>query len=116
MIDSVSFKRDGFDIVLSIDYDDTYVSDPRDNDEGMSDEAARYWRDNRWHYVVVKVTASREGIELGTEYMGGVEYGEYDSKTWLGTDEVRKVAIDEYEMDATAIANAREVLAKLCAS
>jgi hypothetical protein len=61
---------DGFDIVLSIAPED---EDPRDNfdDDG---ETAQAIADGRYDWFMARVEAKREGIVLGTEYLGGCCY------------------------------------------
>lgn len=58
----------GFDIVLSVAPDD---ADPNDqfDDNG---ETARAIESGQYAWFVARVEAKREGITLGTDYLGGM--------------------------------------------
>ena len=62
--------RDGFDIVLSVAPEET---DPRDHfdDDG---ETAQAIADGQYEWFVARVEAQRDGITLGTDYIGGCCY------------------------------------------
>lgn len=71
-----------------------------DNEEVMA-----AWRNDDWTFVTVGVTASRGGTELGSAYLGGMEYGHFpgvgfidpldDAPGGYPWDELIAEAIDE---------------------
>jgi hypothetical protein len=64
--------RDGFEIVLSVTPEDM----PPDWDETEEEraETLRKINDGVWVYFVARVEARKEGITLGTAYLGGCCY------------------------------------------
>lgn len=45
-------------------------------DEGYSEATAKAWRDNEWHFVVVKVTPEVNGVDIDLpQTSGGIEWG-----------------------------------------
>lgn len=66
-------------------------------------ERLRGWCNDEWHYVGVVVTASRDGIDLGSASLWGIES---DAGDYL--DEVATELLDE------ALADARTTLESLC--
>lgn len=101
---------DGFDITARIEHD----SDITPNDfDCYSDEVVAAWKSDRWHYVGLIVTASRNGIELGSDSLWGIEYGDMP-----GVDEWLNPLnnMDDYEdIIDHAIEQAKDTLAKLVA-
>ena len=100
-----SEARDGFDIVLSVTPEDM----PPDWDETEEEraETLRKINDGTWAYFVARVEARKEGITLGTAYLGGCCY-----------DSVRQfVEEGDYygDMVDEAVDEARKVIAKLVA-
>ena len=92
---------DGFEIVLSVAPEDT---NPRDHfdDDG---ETAQAIADGRYEWFMARVEAKREGITLGTEYLGACCF-----------DNVRDfLTVSDYygDMRDDAIAEARATIAKL---
>lgn len=69
-------------------------------------ETAREYR----VYVVI-VTASREGVELGSDVLGGIDIDE--GETWQDSRAQIQSMITDHGMIDTAIAEANETLAKL---
>lgn len=65
------YEREGFDIRASIMSDDLAP----DFYDCYSEAQLEAWRNGEWQFVVLKVSASRRGHELGTAYLGGMEYG-----------------------------------------
>ena len=63
---------DGFSIIGSLEYD--HGSTPYDAD-CYSEEDIDAWKTDEWCYVGLLVTASIDGIELGTDSIWGNEYG-----------------------------------------
>lgn len=65
--------KDGFEIVLSITPEDM----PPDWDETEEQRAKtlRKIEDGTWAYFIARVEACKEGIALGTSYLGGCCYG-----------------------------------------
>lgn len=63
-------SREGFDIHF---YAAPETDDPRDHfdDDG---ETARAIAEGRYEWFVARVTASKHGVELGADYLGGCAY------------------------------------------
>jgi hypothetical protein len=99
---------DGFEVVFSV----TPETDAPDwdfaDDADREDTLARIDRGDLV-YFVARVEAKKEGITLGTDYLGGCCYESY--KQFVETQ-------DDYyaDMAGTAIAEARATIAKLCAA
>ena len=95
---------DGFDIVLHT----TGETEPPDWDFESEEDRAETMRkidDGTWDYFIARVTASKHGIVLGTDYLGGCCY---DSVSQFVEDG------DYYKgMVQEAIEEARETLEKL---
>jgi hypothetical protein len=108
-------ERDGFDITVSIVADTD--SSPRDF-ESYSEEDIQRWNEGDWQYVGVVVTASRNGHELGSASLWGVDYGLSPSGERPGSE----AAPDSYsyaevdvaaELEPEAVANAWENIDRL---
>lgn len=97
--------RDGFDIVLSVAPEDIDPNDHFDDDG----ETAQAIADGRFEWFMVRVEAQRDGVTLGTDYLGGCCYE--------SADDFYRAPSDYYaDMVAQAIDEARARLARLCAS
>jgi hypothetical protein len=94
---------DGFTVTFSVAPEE---GDPRDHfdDDG---ETAQAIADGRYDWFVARVTASREGIELASDYLGGCCYN-------TARDFVRE---DDYyaDMRASVVEQARATVARLAA-
>jgi hypothetical protein len=97
---------DGFEIVLSVTPEDM----PPDWDETEEEraETLRKLNDGVWDYFVARVEARREGITLGSAYLGGCCYESV--RQFVEEGDYYGAMIDE------AIDEARKVIAKLTAS
>lgn len=148
------FKRDGFDLIVSITYDEwatpeelglgkftstwkegatldrkaegytvdrhchpyfepdyTYAMHRKDGDDHetarkyvLADLARAEGYPEEWHYVSVRVTASRKGVELGSSSVGGVDSD-------CGDRYMREI-VDEQATEA--LSEAKDALADLC--
>ena len=93
--------RDGFEVVLSVAPE---TDDPRDHfdDNGETEQAIA---EGRYEWFMARVEAQRDGITLGTDYLGGCCY------------ESARDFIDESgyyaDMVAQSIDEARATLARL---
>jgi hypothetical protein len=102
-------KVGSFYVVLDAYYDTDMT--PAD-DDGMSDADLRAYKRDRWTYVYVKVSARLFGTDLGSAYLGGLQYGAgdgwsvweadianevLDGHSWL-VDEAVKDAKQEWEL------------------
>jgi len=94
--------KDGFDIVFSVAPEDTNPNDCFDDDG----ETARAIESGLYAWFIARVEAKREGITLGTDYLGGCCYE--------NVQEFCKPSDYYDDMIDTAIADARAMLAKLC--
>ena len=65
---------DGFTLTAYAVYD-TDTTPPEQDCYDAADVAA--WRAGEWHYAGVVVVASREGIELGSASIWGIDTGDY---------------------------------------
>jgi hypothetical protein len=101
---------DGFDVMARIEPDYDITPDDFDCYDQQTIDA---WKADRWNYVGIVVTASRDGIELGSSSLWGCEYGDMP-----GIDEWVSPLnqIDDYEdVVNDAIEQAKQTLAKLVA-
>jgi hypothetical protein len=95
----------GFDIVFSV----TYENDPPDwdfeNEEDKQNTLSRI-DSGALVYFVARVQAFKNGIELGTDYLGGCCYDSY----------MQFVEASDYfaDMVENAVSEARANIAKLC--
>ena len=64
--------KDGFEIVLSITPED--MPPDWDETEEQRAETLRKIEDGTWVYFIARVEACKEGIALGTSYLGGCCY------------------------------------------
>ena len=90
--------------------------DPMSNGD-YSEEDIDAWRRGDWHYVHVVLTASRDGVELGSASLAGCEYGWFPNSKKLVTpldgngpafaNGYGPTLVDE------AIANARETISHI---
>jgi hypothetical protein len=77
MIDSKKMQsKDGFDLVLNIDYDHWTEPQQHDNYTAKQIEA---WEKDEWWFIFAEVVASKSGIELGSSGYGGIEFGYFTS-------------------------------------
>lgn len=102
-------EKDGFEIRLYVFPDD---DDPTGHfatgDEAADAELVRQIRDGELEWFVAKVTASKEGIELGADHLGGCCYESYEAFWKAG---------DYYlDMVSEAIEQAKAAIARLCAA
>lgn len=70
-----TFTKDGFDIRFSVFPELTHPNDHFDDDG----ETARAIAANQYEWFVACVTASKHGIELADEYLGGCCYESAES-------------------------------------
>lgn len=116
-------SREGFDLTLTAYFD--YDSSPDTDYDIYTPKQIEAWRNDEWHFVTLEVTAWKQGVNLGSDYLGGVEYGHY-----LATDEhdnelcwrcidLESLVADGYfylgEMIETAIEEARQTILALVA-
>ena len=59
--DSITWQLEGFDIVAHLEYDTD--TKPTDSDCYAPEDVQR-WRDDKWFYVGVVLSVSRNGVEL----------------------------------------------------
>jgi hypothetical protein len=95
----------GFDIVFSVTHEDNQPDWDFENEE---DKQATLDRINNGDLVwfVARVQAFKNGIELGTDYLGGCCYDSY----------MQFVEASDYyaDMVENAVSEARSAIAKLC--
>jgi len=97
--------RDGFEIVLSVKPED--MPPHWDETEEERAETLRKINDGVWAYFVARVEARKEGITLGTAYLGGCCYDSVSQFVKEG---------DYYgDMVDEAVDEARKTIAKLTA-
>lgn len=110
--------RDGFTLTARKYYDTDGT--PDDYDCYTANQVTA-WRADEWQFVGLRVTASVDGIELGSADLWSIEDGRYTCTTEddVVTDvrDLDPLTDDDYLTDLTAeaIATARDNLAKLCA-
>jgi hypothetical protein len=90
---------EGFNIDVDIDPDET-------EPEYFDAETLEGIREGRYQWFIVKVTASREGVELATNYLGGCCYA----------DPAEFVRDSDYypDMVRDTISDAKTTIRKLC--
>jgi len=94
---------DGFEIVLSVTPED--MPPDWDETEEQRAETLRKINDGTWAYFVARVEARKEGITLGTTYLGGCCYDSVEQFVKDG---------DSYgDMVAEAIIDAKAMIQKL---
>lgn len=118
MIDSKDLGTvEGFDIRAVVDYDNCILR-PDEEYDCYDDETVKAWERDDWTFTVLKVSAIREGIELGVAYLAGCEYG------WMptspGTEPIFISPFDETDyiedLTAEAVSEAKDTIAKLTAA
>lgn len=112
-----TFTQDGW--TVRVDTQPDTDSSPSDAD-CYTPAQIRAWYLDQWSYVGCVVTVSREGAELGSASLWGIESGYYtyttedDTVTGRGWVGPYTEAVDD--LIAEAIADAQARLARLCAS
>lgn len=100
-------EQDGFTIhCYALPEDMSPVGHFASGDDKADQEIIDKINDGTYRWFMVKVTASKEGIELGTDYLGGCCY----------ESESEFVKEDDYysDMRNAAIDEAKTILKKLC--
>lgn len=64
---------DGFDVEARLEPDEDCT--PDEVSTAYSPEDVQAWRNDDWSYVSTIITASKNGVELGSSSLGGSEYG-----------------------------------------
>ncbi len=103
--DSVRWEQDGFAMEATVEHDgDIHVS----NYDCYSKIKINQWLNDEWYFGVIEITASKCGVELATNYLGGVEIN-YNKKA------NRQLNGHIFEMDTAeeAIAEAKLKVADL---
>lgn len=70
-----TFTKDGFDIRFSVIPELTHPNDLFDDDG----DTARAIADGDYEWFIACVTASKNGVELADEYLGGCCYASFDA-------------------------------------
>lgn len=115
VIDSITLdSRDGFDIRADI----VTTEDAPDGD--YPPDVMLAYGEGEWQIVDLIVTASRGGVTLGSDTLGGVEYGQFpkpNSRDWYWIDPLRDsnstLSIYGADMIDNAVADARLKLTEL---
>ena len=66
--------RDGFNLYFEL-RNDNYTSP--DEYDCYTPKQIEAWREDKWHYGIVTVRACAGGVELGSDAIGGVEFGHF---------------------------------------
>lgn len=111
---------DGFDIRADIVPDDTALDGGPCDVADYPANVVRAWRDDRWMFVGIIVTASRAGVDLGSDSIWMVERGDIPSEDGASTveidplrDEDGSLAYYRGDLIDNAIADARLKLTEL---
>lgn len=118
IIDSITLdSRDGFDLRAEIVPDDTAIDSPLEVAEYADPAVVTAWHDGDWHYVGIIVTASRGGIDLGSDSVWAVEYGDMPGIGHVDPLRDNGGSLDTYRADLVdnAVADARLKLTELAA-
>ena len=97
-------SSEGFDIVASIGYEDIHPKDCFDDTVNDIDEICRKIDNGTYTWFVLKVEAFKNGVLLGTSYLGG---NLYENPKDIITDGMYE------DFKHEAITEAKETLAKL---
>lgn len=65
-------SQHGYDLTLVAYYDQDTTPDEFDC---YTDKQTQAWKEDLWHFVTLEVCASKSGITLGQDFLGGVEFG-----------------------------------------
>lgn len=92
----------GWEMQLSIS---PFYAKPRDYDECYDDVQVAAWMEDKWWFAELAVTASANGIDLGTASMITVEYGELPvlqedgtyKTVWLDAEYYKREYIQDVE-------------------
>jgi hypothetical protein len=91
------------DYTYTLNLLEDFVQDSNDYDCYDAVQIKNY-RKNNWAFVLMEVTASKAGFELGTAYLGGIEFGHLDAETNITIEtimEQQSYYILELIMEAT---------------
>ena len=101
-------KKEGFDISFSWEYEQSSIYDCFDETEEQFQKMLRNLESGIDYHVVIRVTASKEGVELGNDYLGSV----YDS---CHPEEMIKQGLHGYldDMINSAVSEAKDNLTNL---
>lgn len=86
----------GWTMELSIS---PFYAKPRDYDECYDDVQVAAWMEDKWWFAELSVTASANGINLGTASMVTVEYGAFPQKQEDGTYKVIDLDAEYYKRE-----------------
>lgn len=84
-----------------------------EGEECYDEDALNRYKDGLWSFVCVQVVASKAGIELGTAYLGGVEYGSFSREAYFDIKSIAKNPDYMEGMIDDATADADETLKSL---
>ena len=113
-----TFEVDGWTVSVDTAHDDA-IGNLADEYDGFTSAQVDAWKRNEWTYVGCIVRVSREGVELGSASLWGLEHGyftytdEHDNVTGHGWVGPYAEAVDD--LIAEAIDEAKATLRKLCA-
>jgi len=65
-------SQNGYDLTLVAYYDQDCTPDDFDC---YTDKQKEAYKEDLWHFVTLEVCASKSGITLGQDFLGGVEFG-----------------------------------------
>jgi hypothetical protein len=91
------------DYTYTLNLLEDFVQDSNDYDCYDAVQIKNY-RKNNWAFVLMEVTASKAGFELGTAHLGGIEFGHLDAETNITIEtimEQQSYYILELIMEAT---------------
>lgn len=101
-------QKDGFEIhVYAMPEDISPIGQFASGDDAADQEIIDKINDGTYTWFVAQVTASKEGVELGCDYLGGCCYLSYDD--FIKSNDYYADMVD------VAITEAKAKLAKLCA-
>jgi hypothetical protein len=89
-------SQNGYDLTLVAYYDQDITPDEFDCYTAKQTQA---WKEELWHYVTLEVCASRSGIALGQDFIGGVEFG------WIPITDENDNQTGEAKIDLDSLAS-----------
>ena len=104
-------SQNGYNLTLVAYYDEDTKPDEFDC---YTEKQHQAWREDSWHFATLGVFASKSGIKLGEDFIGGVEFGwipitdEHDNQTGEEKIDLESLVSEPYHYLDDLISNAIE--------
>jgi hypothetical protein len=105
-----NYKKDAFETIGLPDWKGwtmemsivPFYSKPWDYDDWYDDVQVAAWREDKWWFAELAITASANGVQLGTASMTTVEYGQLPVKQEDGTYKTEDLDAEYYKREYVA--------------